>query len=456
VLMTMVMTAKVSQRTRRPWYRPSLTVQIMIGLVVGGAVGWLRPDWGNAVYFLRDIFINLIKSIIAPLVFSTIVVGIAGAGALRKVGRMGVKALVYFEIVTTAALFIGLAVVNFTKPGIGVTLAATNTDVIKTIEQSHPKTLVETIVHAFPSSVIEAMVRGDVLQIVAFSVLFALAVSAVGEKGRPIVRAMESLSQIMFKFTNYVMLFAPIGVGAAMAHTIGTQGPGVLVNLGKLIGSLYLALVIFILSIFGLVIWIVRIPLRQFIRAVREPAALAFATTSSESALPKAMESMERFGVPRHIVGFVMPTGYSFNLDGSTLYLALASVFVAQAAETTMGWHMGFGQQLVMMLTLMLTSKGVAAVPRASLVILLGTLNSFLPAGLGPIGVAIIFGVDELMDMGRTCVNVIGNCLATVVVARWEKEFDERRAQVFGTPAEAELDLKAGDVAFVDAVAQGD
>ncbi|PYI95765.1 MAG: dicarboxylate/amino acid:cation symporter [Verrucomicrobia bacterium] len=454
--MTMVMTAKVSQRTRRPWYRPSLTVQIMIGLVVGGVIGWLRPDWGNAVYFLRDIFINLIKSIIAPLVFSTIVVGIAGAGALRKVGRMGIKALIYFEIVTTAALFIGLAVVNFTKPGAGVTLAATSTDVIKTIEQSHPKTLVETIVHAFPSSVIEAMVRGDVLQIVMFSVLFALAVSAIGEKGKPIIRAMESLSQIMFKFTNYVMLFAPIGVGAAMAHTIGTQGPGVLVNLAKLIGSLYLALVIFILSIFGLVIWIARIPLRQFVRAVREPAALAFATTSSESALPKAMESMERFGVPRHIVGFVMPTGYSFNLDGSTLYLALASVFVAQAAETTTGWHMGFGQQIVMMLTLMFTSKGVAAVPRASLVILLATLNSFLPSGLGPIGVAIIFGVDELMDMGRTCVNVIGNCLATVVVARWEKEFDERRAHMFGTPAEAELDLKSGDVAFADAVAQGD
>jgi proton glutamate symport protein len=431
-------------------------MQIMIGLVVGGVIGWLRPDWGNAVYFLRDIFINLIKSIIAPLVFSTIVVGVAGAGALRKVGRMGAKALIYFEIVTTAALFIGLAVVNFTKPGIGVTLAATNTDVIKTIGQSHPKTLIETIAHAFPSSVIEAMVHGDVLQIVAFSVLFALAVSAVGEKGKPIIRAMESLSQVMFKFTNYVMLFAPIGVGAAMAHTIGTQGPGVLVNLGKLIGSLYLALVIFIALVFGLVIFIARIPLRQFVRAVREPAALAFATTSSESALPKAMQAMERFGVPRHIVGFVMPTGYSFNLDGSTLYLALASVFVAQAAETTMGWHMGFGQQVVMMLTLMLTSKGVAAVPRASLVILLATLNSFLPAGLGPIGVAIIFGVDELMDMGRTCVNVIGNCLATVVVARWEKEFDESRARVFGTAAEAELDLKSGDVAFADAVAQGD
>src|SRR5437773_1244706 len=286
--MTMVMTAKVSQRTRRPWYRPSLTVQIMIGLVVGGVVGWLRPDWGNAVYFLRDIFINLIKSIIAPLVFSTIVVGIAGAGALRKVGRIGVKALVYFEIVTTAALFIGLAVVNFINPGAGVTLAAANTDILSTLGQSHPKTFVETIVHIFPSSVIEAMARGDVLQIVAFSVLFALAVSAVGEKGKPIIRAMDSLSQIMFKFTNYVMMFAPIGVGAAMAHTIGTQGPGVLMNLGKLIGSLYLALAIFILLIFGLVIWIARIPLRQFVRAVREPAALAFATTSSESALPKA------------------------------------------------------------------------------------------------------------------------------------------------------------------------
>src|SRR5881227_1062828 len=348
-----------ASKTGRPWYRPSLTTQIMIGLVVGALVGWLQPDWGNKVYFLRDIFINLIKSIIAPLVFSTIVVGIAGAGALRKVGRMGIKALIYFEIVTTGALVIGLAIVNFTKPGIGVTLAATNVDAFKTIEQSHPKTLVETIVHAFPSSVIDAMVRGDVLQIVAFSVLFALAVSAVGEKGKPIIRAMESLAQIMFKFTNYVMMFAPIGVGAAMAHTIGTQGPGVLLNLGKLIGSLYLALVI----------WIARVPLRQFVRAVREPAVLAFATTSSESALPKAMESMERFGVPPHIVGFVMPTGYSFNLTGSTLYLAMASVFVAQAAETTIGWHMSLGQQITMMLTLMLTSKGVAGVPRASLVI---------------------------------------------------------------------------------------
>ena len=428
----------------------------MIGLVVGVVIGWLKPEWGNAVYFLRDIFLNLIKSIIAPLVFSTIVVGIAGAGALRKVGRMGIKALVYFEVVTTAALFIGLAVVNFMKPGVGVTLAATNTDIIKTIGQSHPKTLIETVVHAFPSSIVEAMARGDVLQIVAFGVLFALAVSAIGEKGKPIIVGMDSLSQVMFKFTNYVMMFAPIGVGAAMAHTVGTQGLGVLLNLGKLIVSLYLALIIFIVLVFGLVILITRIPLRQFVRAVREPAALAFATTSSESALPKAMQAMERFGVPKHVVGFVMPTGYSFNLDGSTLYLAMASVFVAQAAETTVGWHMGLGQQLTMMLTLMITSKGVAAVPRASLVILLATLNSFLPAGLGPIGVAVIFGVDELMDMGRTCVNLIGNCLATIVVARWEGEFDDKRARIFGTPEEAKLDLQSGDVAFAEAARRGD
>src|SRR6267143_668996 len=450
------MTASSTNTLRRPWYRPSLTTQIFIGLIVGGVIGYVRPEWGNAVYFLRDIFLNLIKSIIAPLVFSTIVVGIAGAGALKKVGRMGAKALIYFEIVTTAALFIGLAVVNFTKPGIGVVLATDSTEIAKTIGQAHPKTLIETVVHAFPASIVEAMVRGDVLQIVAFGVLFALAVSAIGEKGRPIVRAMESLSQVMFKFTNYVMTFAPIGVGAAMAHTIGTQGLGVLVNLGKLILSLYLALIIFVILVFGIVIFIARVPVRQFVRAVREPAALAFATTSSESALPKAMQAMERFGVPPAIVGFVMPTGYSFNLTGSTLYLAMASVFVAQAAETTIGWHMSLGQQITMMLTLMLTSKGMAGVPRASLVILLATLNSFLPAGLGPIGVAIIFGVDELMDMGRTCVNLIGNCLATIVVARWEKEFDDNRAQVFGTSQEAELDLKSGDIAFADAVAQGD
>jgi proton glutamate symport protein len=440
--------------SRRPWYRPSLTAQIFIGLILGGFLGWISPDWGNKVYFLRDIFLNLIKSIIAPLVFSTIVAGIAGAGSLKKVGRMGVKAIIYFEIATTAALAIGLAVVNLTKPGVGVALVAGPNAVVQSVAHTHPKTLLEIVTHIFPASVIDAMAKGEVLQIVAFSVLFALAVSAMGEKARPIVTLAESLMQVMFKFTNYVMMFAPIGVGAAMAHTIATQGLGVLLNLGNLILSLYLALIVFIVLVFGSVILLLRIPLRQFVRAVREPATLAFATTSSESALPMAMESMERFGVPPHIVGLVMPAGYSFNLDGSTLYLAVASVFVAQAAETTTGHHVGLGQQITIMLALMITSKGVAAVPRASLVILLATLNSFLPAGLGPIGVAVIFGVDELMDMGRTCVNLIGNCLATVVVARWEGEFDDGRARIFGTPAEAELDLREGRVAFAEAVRQ--
>ena len=442
---------------RRPWWKLSLTAWIMIGLVAGGVLGYVKPSWGNAVFFLRDIFLNLIKSIIAPLVFSTLVVGIAGGGDLKKVGRMGAKALLYFEIVTTAALFIGLAVVNLVRPGVGVQLVASSTEVANQIGQNHPKTLVETLVHIFPASIVDAMVKGDVLQIVAFSVLFAMAVSALGEKGRPILRACDSLSQIMFRFTSYVMMFAPIGVGAAMAHTVATQGLGVLKNLGMLIGSLYLALVIFVVVVFGAVLLIARIPVLKFLKAVREPATIAFATTSSESALPKAMELMERLGVPPRIVGFVMPTGYSFNLDGTTLYLAMASVFVAQAAEGTIeGFHMTISQQVVMMLTLMLTSKGVAAVPRASLVILLATLNTFMPQGLGPIGVAVIFGVDELMDMGRTCVNVIGNCLATVVVARWEGEFDDKRAEVFGTPEEITYDLKHGEPAFAQAAKMGD
>lgn len=436
---------------RRPWYKPSLTTQIMIGLVLGGLLGYVSPVWGNKVYFLRDIFLNLIKSIIAPLIFGTLVVGIAGGGDLRKVGRMGAKALLYFEIVTTVALFIGLGIVNLTKPGMGVAL--TGGADISQLAKTQPQGFRDLLVHIFPSSVIDSMVRGDVLQIVAFTVLFAMAVLALGERAKPILRGCDALSQVMFKFTGYVMKFAPIGVGAAMAHTLATNGLTVLKNLGLLIGSLYLALFILVIFVFGAVMLIARVPIRPFLRAVREPFTIAFATTSSESALPKAMENMERFGVPARIVGFVMPTGYSFNLDGTTLYLAMASVFVAQAAEPTLG-HMGFGQQLFMMVTLMITSKGVAGVPRAALVILLATLNSFLPGGLGPIGVAVIFGVDELMDMGRTSVNVIGNCLATVVVARWEGEFDEAKARVFGTPKEVRQELEAGELAFAEAAAE--
>ena len=448
----MIKPTETTPKIKRPWYRPSLTTQIFIGLILGGVLGYISPDWGNKVYFLRDIFLNMIKSIIAPLVFSTLVVGIAGGGDLKKVGRMGAKALIYFEIVTTLALFIGLGIVNLIRPGVGVSLVANSSEVGQ-LAQSHPKTLVETLVHIFPASVVDSMVKGDVLQIVAFSVLFAMAVSAIGKKGEPILYFCESLSQVMFRFTGYVMMFAPIGVGAAMAHTIGTKGLSVLKNLALLIGSLYLALFIFVFVVLGLVALIARVPIKQFLRAVREPFVIAFATTSSESALPKAMEVMERLGVPPRIVGFVMPTGYSFNLDGTTLYLAMASVFVAQAAEATTGQHMGFGRQIVMMLTLMVTSKGVAAVPRASLVILLATLHSFnLPIE----GVAVIFGIDELMDMGRTSVNVLGNCMATVVVARWEGEFDDERAKLYGTPEEARRDIKDGEPAFAAAAAEGD
>jgi len=436
----------------RPWYRPSLTTQILIGLVLGGVLGYISPKWGNNVYFLRDIFLNLIKSIIAPLIFSTLVVGIAGGGNLKQVGRMGAKAILYFEIVTTIALFIGLGIVNLTKPGVNVALVGGSD--ITALVKTQPQGFRDLIVHIFPASVVDSMVRGDVLQIVAFSVLFAMAVSAMGERAAPILRGCDALAQVMFKFTNYVMMFAPIGVGAAMAHTIATNGLGVLKNLGVLIGSLYLALVILVVFVFGAVVIIARVPLKQFLKAVREPFTIAFATTSSESALPKAMENMERIGVPRRIVGFVMPTGYSFNLDGTTLYLALASVFVAQAAEPVIG-HMSFGKQIVMMLTLMITSKGVAGVPRAALVILLATLNTFMPSGLGPIGVAVIFGVDELMDMGRTSVNVLGNCLATVVVARWEGEFDDQKAKVFGTPEEIKRELEEGNVALAEAAAKG-
>lgn len=421
-----------------------LTTQIFIGLLIGGLLGWLKPSWGLNVFFLRDIFLNLIKSVIAPLVFASIVVGIASEADLKKVGRMGVKALLYFEIVTTLALFIGLLVVNVVRPGTGVVLNG-NANELGGLATNHPKTLVETIVHIFPSSVVKAAVEGDVLQIVAFAVLFGIAVSLLGPKGRPMLAFCESLSQVMFRFTDLVMRFAPFGVGAAMAHTIATQGPRVLINLGLLIFSLYLALALFILFVFGSVAFLIRLPIRPFLRAVREPFAIAFATTSSESALPKAMEAMERIGVPRRIVSFVMPTGYSFNLDGTTLYLAMASVFVAQAYETTSHVHMGIGTQIMMMLTLMITSKGVAAVPRASLVILLATLGSF---GLPAVGVAVILGVDEIMDMARTSVNVLGNCLATCVVARWEGELDDNRARLYGTAEEPRIDLEHGDPAF--------
>ena len=425
----------------RPWYRFTLTQQIMIGLVVGCVIGWwmsLLPagahaGWDEWMTLLRDIFLHLIKAMIAPLIFASIVQGIAGTGDLKKVGRIGVKALLYFEIVTTAALVVGLAVVNFVGPGVGVKLPA-SAAALGAAVAAKPLTLTETFLHIFPTSFLDAMARNDVLQIVAFSVIFATAVSAAGEAGKPVLAFCASLTQVMFKFAGLIMKFAPVGVGAAIAVTVGHQGLGVLLNLGKLVLTLYLALVIFVVLVFGTVIWIAKVPLKPFVRAVREPFALAFATANSEAALPDAFARMERLGVPRGIVGFVLPAGYTFNLDGSTLHLAVASVFVAQAAEATTGVHFGLGSQIIMMLTLMLTSKGVAAVPRASLVVLIAALQSFnLPLE----GAAMILGVDALLDMARTSVNVMGNCLASVVVARWEGEFDDAKAEAnFGDAAE--------------------
>jgi len=423
------------------WYSLSLTQQIFLGLIVGVFLGWGFPEFSIKIAFLRDIFMNLIKSIIAPLLFSTIVIGITGAGDLKKVGRIGLKSLIYFELVTGFALLIGMAIANWVEPGKGIQLNM-NTDVstIGKLAHTQPKTLIQTIVHLFPSSIVESMAKGDVLQIVFFSLMFAIAVSSLGARGKVIVDLCESLAQVMFRLTGYVMKFAPYGIGAAMAHTVAEQGLAILKNLGLLIGSLYFALFLFIVLILFPIAFMARVPLWNFIKAIREPFAIAFVTTSSESALPKALEMTERLGVPRHIAGFVLPTGYSFNLDGTTLYLALASIFVGQVAESSVpGFQFTLEQQLTMMLTLMVTSKGVAAVPRASLVVLMATAGSFFPKEVGPIAIAMIFGVDELMDMARTSVNVLGNCLAAVVISRWEGEFDDARALAFGTEQEQPL-----------------
>lgn len=399
--------------------RISPTAQIMIGLVVGLVVGYIvsitDPKLADIIRPFSQIFIRMIRMVIAPLLFGTLVAGIAGAGHFKDVGRMGLRAIIYFEIVTTAALLIGLVAVNVLRPGDGMTLpASTGAAAIS----GQAQTWDQILLHLVPTSIIEAMATGDVLQIVVFSMVFAIGLGMLGEKGKPMVAWCEALAETMFKVTHIVMLYAPIGVGAAIAYTIGQGGLQVLQNLAFLVFTLYVALAAFALLVLVPVMLMFRIPIVAFIKAIKEPALIAFSTTSSEAALPRAMECVEAFGVPRRIVSFILPLGYSFNLDGSTLYLSLAAIFVAQAA----GVDLSIGQQVMMMLTLMLTSKGVAGVPRAALVILAATVASFnLPVE----GVALILGVDAIMDMGRTMTNVVGNCLAAVVVAKWEGEFQE-------------------------------
>lgn len=392
--------------------RISLTQWIFIALFGGFFIGVYTPWMVPALKPFRGLFLHGVKCIIAPLIFSTIVTGIAGAGTFKQLGMMGVRAFIYFEVVTTLALAVGLLMVNLLQPGVGLNIGGAAPESAVKAAQTQ-MTFGGFVEHLLPTNIADAIVRGDVLQIVIFSTIFAFATLAVGPKAKPVVAFCEALAEVMFKFTGYIMLLAPLGVGAALATSVAEHGWQVIVPLLKLVGSLYLALIVFLVFVLYPVCKIYKIPVIPFVRQIKDAIILAFATTSSESAYPMALEKMEKFGVPRRISSFVLPMGYSFNLDGSTLYLAMASVFVAQAA----GVQLSIGQQLLMMATLMLTTKGVAAVPRASMVVLSGTLTAF---GLPLEGVALILGVDEFMDMARTAVNLLGNCLATAFVARCE------------------------------------
>lgn len=413
-----------------------LTALIFLALILGVIFGHFCPDFAVKMRPLAVIFLRMVKMIIAPLLFATLVVGIAGHGSAKKLGKIGIKTIVYFEIVTTLALIIGLVVANIFKPGVGFvtgnTVHAVHMQEAGLMAGAQAHTSVsEMVTSIFPTSIVDAMAQGNLLQIVVFSIFFALAIVAVGKKAEPVIEILNSVSSIMFKFTEYVMYFAPVGIFGAIASTVGANGLSVLKSYFKVIGALYTALAIFVILVLVIVCKIVKISFRNLCRALQEPALLAFTTASSEAAFPKAMDIMERFGVPKNIVGFVMPTGYTFNLDGSTLYLAMAVIFSSQIV----GINLDINQQIIIMLALMLTSKGIAGVPRVSLIVLAGTLASF---NIPIIGVAILLGIDQILDMGRTTVNLIGNCVATVVIARWEKEFDYNKMEDFVKQAREE------------------
>ena len=401
--------------------RGSLTPWIFVAMVVGAEIGFDAPVFAVHLRVFSDIFLRLIKTIVAPLILATLVVGIAGHGDLKSVGRMGIKALVYFEVVTTLALGIGLLAINISKAGVGLAMPVLANGAGAGLAAPPPTQWDDFLLHIFPENIAKSIAEGQILQVAVFAVFFGIALASLSEAKRgPVLRLCQSLSEVMFRFTNVVMYFAPVGVGAAMAFTVGHMGLGVLVNLGKLLLTLYGALALFAVVVLLPAALLFKVPIARFLAAVAEPATIAFATSTSEAALPRAMEKMEALGVPRRIVAFVIPAGYSFNLDGSTLYLAVASIFVAQAA----GIHLSIGQQLLMMATLVLTSKGVAGVPRATLVVLLATAATFrLP--VEPIFV--ILGIDALMDMARTMINVVGNCLASVIVAQWEGQFGKEQ-----------------------------
>ena len=400
------------------WVKKSLPTWILISMLIGIVVGYDFPQVAVKLDVLSKVFLKLIKTIIAPVIFATLVVGIAGHSNLKQVGRIAWKSILYFYFATTFALFIGLLAINFTKAGSGI---AVPIDMGEELQKPAQQTWQDMILHIFPDNIAKSIVDGQVLQVVIFSIIFGIALAMLTEKlKKPMLEFSESLAETMFKFTNIVMYFAPFGVGGAIAYTVGKLGIGVLQNGIYLVLTLYGALIAFVLIVLLPIAFFTKLNIKNLFKALSEPVTLAFATASSESALPKAMRNMEKFGVPRKIVSFVMPLGYSFNLDGTTLYLSLASIFVAQACNI----DLSIGQQLFMVFTLMITSKGVAGVPRASFVILLGTIASF---GLKEWPLYIILGIDALMDMARTSVNVLGNCLASAVIARWEGELDNEK-----------------------------
>ncbi|MCD7878642.1 MAG: cation:dicarboxylase symporter family transporter [Candidatus Gastranaerophilales bacterium] len=404
-----------------------LTLYIFIGLMAGMFVGWKFPEIGRQMHPLAQIFLNMIKMIIAPLLFSVVVTGIASHGNIKSIGKLGIKTIFYFACATTLALIIGLSVGLIFKPGqsFSASISQNMIDAASAMAaQNMHESAADMFINIIPTSIIKAMANGDLLQIVVFSIFFALAVCSAGEKAKPVLNCISSLSEVMFKFTQIVMNFAPLGVFGAIAYTIAESGLGIMMNYAKIIGSLYFALILFLFIILNIACKIVKIPVMSVLRAIREPAMLAFTTSTSEAALPQAMKIMENFGVSKNIVGFVMPTGYTFNLDGSTLYLALAMLFSVQIV----GIHLTPLQILFLMATLMLTSKGIAGVPRVALVVLAGTLSSF---GYPLIGVAILLGIDQILDMGRTTVNLIGNCIATIVIAKWENEFNYFKMEEF-------------------------
>jgi proton glutamate symport protein len=406
---------------------PSVPTQIFIALALGILVGELAPSFATSIRPLADAFLRMIRMIIAPLLFSTLVVGIAGGGDLKTTGRIGLKTMLYFQLTTVAAFASALLMVNLFQPGAGVAMPAISTEAVAGMAQQS-RSAWDIFVQIFPTSIVDAMARGDILQLVVFATFFGIALSSIGSRGKPVVELLESVAQTMFVVTRYVMALAPIGVFAAIASTVGRAGLGVLVTFGKLIGVMYLALLLYVLIVVVGTAYVIRVPIGAFFRAIREPFLIAFSTASSEAALPKALDVMERFGVPKHVVAFVLPAGYSFNQDGSTLYMATAAIFVAQLA----GISLSIPQQAAIVLMLLLTSNGVAGVPRAALVILTGTLTTF---GLPLEGAALLLGIDHVLDMGRTAVNVTGNCIATAAVARWEGVFDDARLKQFaGSP----------------------